>query len=265
MRIALGVEYDGSGYNGWQSQKHGCGVQEVVEKALSSVADHAVNVTCAGRTDTGVHALEQVIHFDSDAKRDMRAWVLGANANLPDNVSVLWAKEVVNDFHARFSALSRSYRYIILNRDVRPAILANKVSWEYRPLDVNNMQAAAVHLLGEHDFTSYRTVHCQSKTPMRNVMRLDVSRDSDFVFIDIEANAFLHHMVRNIAGVLMTIGSGEQPVNWSKTVLEMKDRAEGGVTAPSAGLYFMSVNYSGEFGLPSSDRAMHYLSMLERS
>ena len=265
MRIALGIEYDGSNYNGWQTQKHGTGIQAVLEQALSKVANHEVAVTCAGRTDAGVHALEQVVHFDSDADRDMRAWVLGSNANLPDDISVLWAEVVEDDFHARFSALSRTYRYIVLNREVRPAILASKVSWDFRPLDTQKMQQAAQPLLGEHDFTSYRTVHCQSKTPMRNVMQLDISRDGDFVYIDIEANAFLHHMVRNIAGVLMSIGAGEQEPSWSQEILDKKDRTEGGVTAPAAGLYFMAVAYPEKYGLPAAATSMNFLSMLEKS
>lgn len=263
MRIALAIEYDGSRYNGWQTQKHGMGIQSLIEQALTKVANHNIDVTCAGRTDTGVHAVEQIVHFDSDADRDMRAWVLGGNANLPSDISILWAREVEEDFHARFSALSRSYRYIILNRDVRPAILADKVSWEYRPLDTEKMQLAAEPLLGKHDFSSYRTVHCQSKTPMRNIMRLDVSRYDDFVVIDIEANAFLHHMVRNIAGVLMAIGAGEEPVVWSREVLDKRDRTKAGVTAPAAGLYFMSVAYPEKYNLPTNKESMRFLSMLK--
>lgn len=262
MRWALGIEYDGSCYNGWQAQKDGLGVQTVLEKALSEVADHPVSVICAGRTDTGVHSIAQVIHFDTDAVRSIRSWVLGANANLPRDVSVLWAVKVSNDFHARFSALSRVYRYTILNRAVRPAILANKVSWDHRPLDVERMQIAASHLIGEHDFTSYRTVQCQSKSPIRNVICLDVSRENDFVFIDIEANAFLHHMVRNMAGVLMAIGAGEEDTDWSKVVLDKNDRTKGGVTAPSAGLYFMKVRYPEKFAIPDSPSSIEYLASL---
>lgn len=262
MRIALGIEYDGSAYNGWQSQKHGTGVQSVLEEAISKVADQHVALTCAGRTDSGVHAMGQVVHFESTATREMRAWVLGVNSNLPDDISVLWAVNVSDNFHARYSALSRSYRYIILNRSVRPAILNSKVSWEYRPLDIARMQEAANYLVGKHDFTSYRTVHCQSKTPMRNVMQLDVSRENDFVLIDIKANAFLHHMVRNIAGVLMTIGAGEKEAAWCKHVLDKKDRTQGGVTAPAAGLYFMSVDYPKEFSLPEPSTRLDYLGIL---
>jgi tRNA pseudouridine38-40 synthase len=252
MRIALGIEYDGSAYNGWQKQKHGLGVQEVVEEAISTVANQPIKVVCAGRTDTGVHALEQVVHFDTTAVRDMRSWVFGANANLPGNVSVLWAKQVDDEFHARFSASARCYRYIILNRAVRPAVNAGRVTWEYRPLDVDKMHRAGSSLLGEHDFSSYRALQCQSKTPMRNITRLDVIRDNEKVIIEIEANAFLHHMVRNIAGVLITIGAGDEPVEWSKEVLELRDRAQGGITAPADGLYFFKVSYPERFSVPPS-------------
>lgn len=253
MRIAAGIEYDGSRYNGWQSQKHSPGVQEAVERALSVVADGPISVTCAGRTDTGVHALQQVIHFDTTAQREMRGWVMGANANLPGDISVLWCKSVDADFHARFSAQSRSYRYLILNRPVRPAVYAGKFTWVYRQLDEQRMHSAAQCLVGEHDFTSYRALQCQSKTPMRNIHSLDVRRDGDIVEIAIEANAFLHHMVRNIAGVLIAIGSGERPVDWSRELLELKDRAQGGITAPPDGLYLSAVKYPGQYGIPPGE------------
>lgn len=250
MRIALGIEYDGSAYNGWQMQEHGMGVQQLVEQALSTVANQPVKVVCAGRTDAGVHAIEQVVHFDTTAIREMRGWVFGANANLPHNISVLWAKQVDDDFHARFSAIARCYRYIILNRPVRPAVNAGRITWEHRPLNVDNMNRAGRALLGEHDFSSYRALQCQSKTPMRNVTRLDVRRVDNEVIIEIQANAFLHHMVRNIAGVLITIGAGEKPVKWSREVLELRDRTQGGITAPADGLYFLKVNYPERFAIP---------------
>jgi tRNA pseudouridine38-40 synthase len=259
MRIALGIEYDGSSYNGWQSQKDGIGIQTILEQALSSVADHPVSVTCAGRTDTGVHASGQVIHFDSDAVRTARAWVMGANANLPRDVSVIWAVGTNDDFHARFSATSRAYRYIILNRSVRPAILANKVSWEHRPLDIEKMQIAGNLLLGEHDFSSYRAAQCQSKSAIRTITKLQVSRENDFVFIDIEANAFLQHMVRNIAGVLMTVGAGEEDTAWSRHVLDKRDRTQGGVTASPAGLYFIKVEYPEIFQIPEVPASLDIL------
>lgn len=250
MRIALGVEYDGSAFCGWQFQDHSPSVQGAVEQALSKVANEPVRVFCAGRTDTGVHATEQVIHFDTSAERPMRSWVFGANANLPKEVAILWATPVSDEFHARFSAQRRSYRYVICNRPVRPTFLAWRTTWEYRPLDVERMAAAGRFLIGEHDFTSYRAQGCQAKSPVRTVYRLDVTRSNELIFIDIEANAFLHHMVRNIAGVLMAIGAGERPVEWAREVLEHRDRALGGVTAMPSGLYLTGVQYPLQFELP---------------
>lgn len=251
MRIAVGVEYDGSRFCGWQLQEDGVRtVQGAVESALGKVANHEVRVICAGRTDTGVHATEQVIHFDSDAARDERAWVFGANANLPKDVVLLWAKPVSDEFHARFSAIRRSYRYVIFTREVRPTFLAGRVTWHHHDLDIERMQQAGNLLLGEHDFSSYRAIACQAKSPVRTLHRLEVSRQGPFIFIDVEANAFLHHMVRNIAGVLMSIGAGEKPVEWSREVLEARDRTLGGVTAHPSGLYLTSVGYPEEFGIP---------------
>ncbi|WP_126456056.1 tRNA pseudouridine(38-40) synthase TruA [Sulfuriflexus mobilis] len=251
-RIALGIEYNGSAYNGWQCQKHGLGVQEVVEKALSFVANEPVKVVCAGRTDSGVHAAGQVVHFDSQVIRDDRAWLMGTNSRLPDNIAVNWAKPVTEEFHARFSALKRYYRYVIANQPVRPAILDRLVSWDYRRLDVSRMQTAANYLLGEHDFSSYRAIKCQAKNPVRTIYRLEVSRCGDYIFIDIEANAFLHHMVRNIAGVLMAIGAGEKAEQWAGEVLGYRDRTLGGITAPPNGLYFMQVTYPEVFAIPNT-------------
>jgi len=253
MRLALGMEYNGTAYHGWQLQSGVDTVQGVVEAALSSVANHAVRVICAGRTDTGVHAVGQVVHFDTTAVRTEHSWIFGANANLPDDVSITWAREVGDEFHARFSAVRRHYRYIIVNRHVRPALLAGNVSWNYRPLDSDRMHAAGQHLIGEHDFSSYRALECQSKTPTRIVHSLDVVRRGSYVTIDIVANAFLHHMVRNIAGVLMTIGAGDREPIWAKQVLELRDRTLGGVTAPPYGLYLMSVSYPDEFSIPLPD------------
>jgi tRNA pseudouridine38-40 synthase len=250
MRIALGVEYDGRCFHGWQRQEAVSSIQASLEQALSRVADAPVSVHCAGRTDRGVHALEQVVHFDTESQRDMRAWVLGTNANLAEGVSVCWARPVGDDFHARFSALRRTYRYVILNRSARPSFAAGRVTWDYRPLDEGRMYRAGQCLLGERDFSSYRAVACQSKTPMRNVTHLSVTRKDDLVIMDIQANAFLHHMVRNIAGVLMAIGCGEQPEDWAQQVLEARDRTQGGVTAPPHGLYLMAVEYPPEFGIP---------------
>jgi len=250
MRIALGVEYDGTRFSGWQLQENVITVQGEVEKALSKVANHPVRIHCAGRTDAGVHGAEQVVHFDTDAERAMRSWVYGANANLPKDVAVLWATPVSEEFHARFSARRRSYRYVIYNRNVRPTFLAWRTTWEYRPLDEQRMHEAAQSLVGEHDFSSYRAQGCQAKSPVRTVLSVKVSRHGELIFIDIEANAFLHHMVRNIAGVLISIGAGEQPIAWAQEVLSVRDRALGGVTAPPSGLYLTGVGYPEEFVLP---------------
>lgn len=252
MRIAFGVEYDGTEFNGWQKQHGVRTVQECVERALSAVADHEVEVTCAGRTDAGVHGLGQVIHADVAARRTLRSWVLGANSNLPRDVSILWAQPVDERFHARFSALRRRYRYVILNRMVRPGLQRHRVCWIHRPLDERRMAKAAEHLLGEHDFSSFRAVACQAKHPVRTLYRLDVTRRGEYVVLDVEANGFLHHMVRNIAGVLIAIGEGEREVDWAREVLEARDRTLGGVTAPAAGLYFVGAQYPEEFGIPAS-------------
>jgi len=250
MRIAAAIEYNGGPYCGWQYQDHSPSVQAEVEKAISKVADHFVRVVCAGRTDTGVHATEQIIHFDSDAKRSDWSWVSGTNTNLPESIRMIWVKQVKEDFHARFSAIRRAYRYVINNRRIRPAIMHGLVSWQYKPLDEKPMQEAARHLIGQHDFTSYRAVGCQAKSPVREIYKLDVTRQGDMIFLNIEANAFLHHMVRNIAGVLMTIGAGEAEPEWAKEVLEHKNRKLGGITASPAGLYLTKVIYPDEFEIP---------------
>ena len=250
MRIALGIEYDGSRFCGWETQRGVPTVEQAVTDALSMVAGQPVRLTCAGRTDARVHAWAQVAHMTCSVRRDMRAWVFGGNANLPKDVSITWAKPVPGDFHARFSARSRHYRYVILNRAVRPAVLGSRVCWECRPLAAERMQAAAGYLLGEHDFSSFRAVACQAKRPVRRIYRLEVSRRGSMIFIDVVANAFLHHMVRNIAGVLMSIGMGRHPVTWSREVLEARDRRQGGITAPPEGLYLVGVEYPHDFALP---------------
>lgn len=250
MKIAMGVEYFGTNYSGWQRNHHVVTVQAMVEKAISKVANHEVQVVCAGRTDAGVHGIGQVIHFESDAERSIKSWVMGCNANLPKDITVTWAKAMPEEFHARFSAFKRRYRYVIFNRRMRPALLEGRVTWEYRPLDETRMAEAGQYLLGEHDFTSFRDAECQSRTPVREVLRLDVTRRKDMVIMDIEANAFLHHMVRNTAGVLLAIGRGEKEPIWAKEVLEARDRTAASVTAPSGGLYFMEVSYPPQFELP---------------
>lgn len=251
-RYAAVVEYDGAGFAGWQRQRHADTVQQVVEEALGAVAAHPVEVVCAGRTDAGVHALHQVIHFDSHASRANIAWIRGANSHLPGSVRLLWANEVPLDFHARFKAQQRAYRYVIASRAVRPALQRQQVAWTYKPLDAERMHAAGQLLVGEHDFSSFRAAECQAKHARRRVSRLSVLRRGDYLYLDIEANAFLHHMVRNIAGVLMAVGAGEQPVDWVGDVLAARDRRLAGVTAPPQGLYLVGVTYPDHYGLPAS-------------
>ncbi|MBL4702807.1 MAG: tRNA pseudouridine(38-40) synthase TruA [Phycisphaeraceae bacterium] len=247
MKFAGIVEYDGSDFCGWQRQSHAPSVQETVERAISLVANHEVGIACAGRTDTGVHALGQVMHFETNAQRDMRSWLLGINSNLPRSVVIRSISQMPDDFHARFSALSRTYRYIISNEKVRPALLANRAAWERVTLDETRMQAAANTLVGKHDFTSFRALACQAKSPIREITRLTIHRQGSLVILDVTANGFLHHMVRNLAGVLMSIGKNENPPQWTKEVLTKKDRSLAGVTAPPQGLYFLSVQYDPKY------------------
>lgn len=253
MRIALGVEYDGSQYHGWQSQTGLHTVQQVLETALTHVADTNIDVVCAGRTDTGVHATNQVIHFDCDKERTIRAWIHGANSFLPKDVCVKWGREMPPDFHARYSATARRYRYVIYNGPIRPSLYRSNVTWQYRQLDHRHMHDAGQLLLGEQDFTSFRSVECQSNTPMRHVQKLQVSRSGDLVILDITANAFLHHMVRNIAGVLIAVGSGKKTVPWVKEVLDARDRRLGAETAPPYGLYLVGVTYPTQFGINTAN------------
>lgn len=250
MRIALGLEYDGTAYNGWQRQKSGIGVQARVEEALSRVADEPIEAYCAGRTDAGVHATGQVVHFDSRAERTSRNWLLGVNSNLPADISARWVAFVEASFHARYAAISRTYRYVILNRLTRSALHRNRAWWVHRALDESRMQAAAALLLGEHDFSAFRAAGCQAATPRRSVLSIDVRRDGEWLTVTITANAFLQHMVRNIMGLLVTIGSGEQPVDWARIVLRSRDRTQAGVAAPAHGLTLVEVAYPPHFGLP---------------
>lgn len=254
MRIALGIEYDGSPFYGWQRQAHASSVQQIVEEAVSKVADTPTRVYAAGRTDTGVHAMEQIAHFDSSAARDAKAWVTGVNTCLPDSVSILWARPVERDFHARRSAQTRLYRYVILNRTARPALLNRKVTWVFHSLNQTTMQQAASYLQGTHDFSSYRALSCQAKSPIRTVHEINVQQRGEFIYVDVLADGFLHHMVRNVAGVLIAVGKGEQPANWSQTVLQRRDRTLGGVTAPASGLYLVKVQYDDKYGLDSAIR-----------
>lgn len=262
-RIALGVEYKGARYRGWQRQERGVPtVQEALEKALSKVAAEPVAVICAGRTDAGVHGSGQVVHFDTAVQRPLKAWVMGANANLPADISVTWAQPMPAHFHARFSAVARRYRYVIYNDPVRPAHMAEEVTWNHRPLEVARMRAAARALVGTHDFTSFRAVQCQAKSPIKTVHHLRVIEHGRFIVLDVRANAFLHHMVRNIAGVLMTVGAGEREPEWVAEVLAARDRRSGGVTAHPYGLYLVGVEYPAEFALPPRYLGPHFLSAL---
>jgi tRNA pseudouridine38-40 synthase len=251
MRIALGIEYDGTDFLGWQRLSHGASVQASLERALSFVAAEPIAVTCAGRTDAGVHGRCQVIHFDTEVQRDMRGWVLGASSNLPGSVAVLWAQPVPDDFHARFSARSRRYRYTILNRSIRPALDARYVTWERHPLDAQRMHAAALALLGEHDFSAFRAVSCQAAHARREVKALKVWREDACVIVEIEANAFLHHMVRNIVGSLLPVGRGEQPVDWVAGLLAGRNREVAGPTAAASGLTFIGPRYERHWNLPA--------------
>jgi tRNA pseudouridine38-40 synthase len=243
MRIALGIEYDGTNYYGWQRQQDICTIQKELEKALSKVADQPVTVTAAGRTDVGVHALAQVVHFDTDAMRPDRAWILGTNSNLPDDIRVLWAKHVSPEFHSRYDAKVRHYRYMIYDNAVASALLRHRAMWCRNLIDEKLMHEAAQLLIGEHDFSSFRGSGCQSKSVKRNVVSIDVSRSGAMVNINIKANAFLLHMVRNIAGVLLEVGVGEKPVEWVKEVLLACDRKKAAVTLPACGVYLVKVEY----------------------
>ncbi len=251
MRIAIGIEYDGTAYNGWQRQRTGLGVQERLERSLAVVADEPVEVTCAGRTDAGVHASGQVAHFDTHAERSERGWLLGANTNLPDDICVTWVKPVADDFHARFSATARRYRYRILNRLVRSALYRRRAWWVHQDLDHLRMHEAAQALLGEHDFSAFRAAGCQASNAVREVTAISVVREGDWVLLDITANAFLQHMVRNIAGTLVAIGSGDQEVGWAARVLGDRDRTRAGMAAPPHGLTLVQVCYPDAFDIPA--------------
>ena len=259
FRYAAIIEYDGSQFCGWQRQVHCLAVQQAVEAALSQVANKAVTVSCAGRTDTGVHAWYQVIHFDSSALRTPRNWLMGANANLPDSVRVHWVESMPPQFHARFSAQSRTYRYLILNQPVKSAVLPDGLSWCRFPLSVDAMREAADALIGEQDFSAFRGAGCQSMTPMRNVLSVDFFSRGDIIAFDICANAFLLHMVRNIVGTLIEVGRGKQNPAWLAQLLAARDRTKAAMTAPAAGLYLLDVAYPDTFGLPDREPPAYLL------
>lgn len=243
MRVALGVEYDGSAFYGWQSQPGGTTVQDSLEQALGIIADAPVRVHCAGRTDTGVHALCQIAHFDAPTVRPLNAWVRGVNAHLPPTVVVRWAQEVSDDFHARFSAQGRHYRYLLLNRPQRPALWASFAGWYHQPLDVVAMQAASAHLIGEHDFSAFRAAECQAKSPIKTLYKATLQAHGDWLIFDFHANAFLHHMIRNIVGTLVYVGKGAHASDWVRDLLEARCRAEAAPTFSPAGLYFAGADY----------------------
>lgn len=253
MRIAVGIEYDGTAYNGWQRQRIGIGVQERVEEALSSVAAEEVEVTCAGRTDAGVHASGQVAHFDTTADRSDRSWLLGANSALPDDIGLRWVQRVDEGFHARFSATARRYDYRILNRLVRSPLYRHRAWWVHQPLDDKAMHEAAQVLLGEHDFSAFRAAGCQAKSATRELLSISVVRNGEWLKVDVTANAFLQHMVRNITGTLVAVGSGDKTVDWVCTVLECRDRTQGGIAAPPHGLTLVDVQYPAAPGMLSME------------
>jgi tRNA pseudouridine38-40 synthase len=250
-RVAALLEYDGSEFAGWQSQAHAVGLQDAVERALTFVAGAPVSATCAGRTDAGVHAVGQVVHFDTEAQRTPRAWVLGANTRLPPSIALQWAGEVASEFHARHSAVRRTYRYYILNSSARSALQRLRSAWIPRPLDADAMHGAAQTLIGELDFAAFRSVECQSKSSKRRVERIEVRRHGDWVWMEITANAYLHHMVRNIVGTLVEAQREADPEGAMRRILESRDRRLAGPTTPASGLYLWRVEYPPQFGIPA--------------
>lgn len=256
MRLALGIEYDGSGFSGWQrlstsgSRKPDGSLQAALENALSTVADARIDTVCAGRTDAGVHGQCQVVHFDTEVVRAARGWVLGTTANLPAAIAVRWCVPVAAEFSARFSARARRYRYRILNRGTRPGLERQYLGWERMPLDARAMHAAAQALVGEHDFSAFRSAQCQATHARRNLHEITVHRSGEQVVVEVQANAFLHHMVRNIIGSLLVVGRGQRPVGWIEQLLERRDRSIAGPTAPASGLLFIGPRYPRDCGLP---------------
>jgi tRNA pseudouridine38-40 synthase len=252
MRIAIGIEYDGSPFFGWQTQTVTPTVQGELELALSKVAHAPVVLHAGGRTDAGVHAQMQVAHFDTSAQRSLRAWVLGGNVNLHPGASILWARAVPDDFHARFSAIARRYRYVICNRLARPALARDRAAWIHHALDVDAMRAGAALLIGEHDFSAYRTVHCQAKSPIKTMQEITIERSGNDIVLEFQATGFLHHMVRNIVGSLLQVGAGAQTPQWIGAVLAARDRTLAGMTAPPQGLIFLGPKYPAIYGLPAA-------------
>ena len=258
QRIALGVEYNGAAFCGWQRQPSQCAVQDALERALTGIAGEKIVTVCAGRTDAGVHALAQVVHFDTGAQRPESAWVRGTNALLPAGVAVTWARPVADDFHARYAARERCYRYVLLNHPLRPAINFGRVGWFHLPLDLDPMRTAAQTLVGMHDFNAFRSAACQAKSPVRELRRLDIRRSGDYVVFELAANAFLHHMVRNIVGSLVYVGKGKHGPAWIAAVLASRDRRLAAPTLEAAGLYLERVSYDARWELPQAARRVWF-------
>jgi tRNA pseudouridine38-40 synthase len=254
MRIALGLEYSGASFTGWQSQADGRGVQDALERALAAIADARIGTIAAGRTDAGVHATMQVVHFDTEAARPTNAWIRGVNSHLPPDVAVLWAQDVPAEFHARFAATARYYTYLLVSRATRPALLASRVGWYHRPLDIGAMSEAAQALAGTHDFSAFRAAECQAATPVKTLSQIAVGAEGEYVRFDFSANAFLHHMIRNIVGALVHIGAGKKPVAWISDLLSERDRTRAAPTFAADGLYLTGADYDVVFGLPSTRR-----------
>ncbi|MDA8127727.1 MAG: tRNA pseudouridine(38-40) synthase TruA [Betaproteobacteria bacterium] len=252
MRIVLGLEYCGAGFCGWQSQPQGCGVQDALEAAVSAIAGERIVVTAAGRTDTGVHAALQVAHFDTSAQRPHTAWVRGVNSHLPASVAVQWAREIDGNFHARFAATERGYRYVLLNHPVRPGLSHGLIGWHHRPLDADAMNQAATHLLGRHDFSAFRAAGCQARSPVKELRLARIERRGDYLLCDFRADGFLHHMVRNLMGCLIQVGAGSQPPEWMGEILRGRDRTLAAPTFDAAGLYLTHIRYPAHFALPES-------------
>ena len=254
MRIALGLEYSGAPFTGWQSQADGRGVQDALERALGAIADARIGTIAAGRTDTGVHATLQVVHFETEASRPETAWIRGVNSHLPPDIAVQWAQRVPAEFHARFAASARHYTYLLVPRVTRPALLAGRVGWYHRPLDVDAMRVAAAALAGTHDFSAFRAAECQAASPVKTLARIKVDADGEYIRFDFSANAFLHHMIRNIVGALVYIGAGKESPAWMADLLAARDRARAAPTFAADGLYLVGADYDAKWGLPPTRR-----------
>ncbi|MBA3508442.1 MAG: tRNA pseudouridine(38-40) synthase TruA [Betaproteobacteria bacterium] len=258
MRVALALEYAGHAFCGFQSQPTGCGVQDTLTRALGEIADHPVRIVAAGRTDAGVHAASQIVHFDTEAVRPETAWVRGVNAHLPPTASVLWARPVADEFHARFAAIARHYSYLLLTRPQRPGLFAPYVGWYHAPLDIGAMREGAKYLAGTHDFSSFRAAECQAKSPIKTLTLVTIEQQQALVRFEFTANAFLHHMIRNIVGALVSVGMGKHPPAWLADLLSARDRARAPATFAATGLYFAGADYDLRFALPPTVRRVMF-------